>query len=209
MSEPFIVAYVARHGTTALNAEDCYRGNVDVPLDKKGFQDAAILAKYFEPIEFSLIVSSEKIRATATADKIAEGRKVLKHANNDLRAWDMGNLSGQKRTPENQARVECHVQNPEVCMPGGESLNDFKHRVQPLIQGAIEIGMNQMCPVLIVAHSSIVHEVGEMVNGAHASSLVLPGGCTAIYLQDGEFHARPIFKPDVARMVSNRADIVT
>ena len=43
-----ILVYAARHGSTVLNGgvggRDCFRGKVDVPLDKAGFRDANALA---------------------------------------------------------------------------------------------------------------------------------------------------------------------
>lgn len=195
MSDKHILVFVARHGTTDLNQRDAYRGPIDAPLDKSGLRDANQLAHYFEPIDLSCIFHSDKKRTTATADLIAQRKGMEAHPNHNLRAWDVGHLGGKPKNEENEELVNWHVSHPEVSMPGGESLNDFKGRVRPLIADAIEIGMRAGEPVLIVAHSSVIHEVGSMLNGDHDHTLVEPGGVAAIYIQGGKLDAEPVFKP--------------
>jgi broad specificity phosphatase PhoE len=195
MPESTIVAYVARHGQTTLNKDGCFRGNKNPPLDSTGVQQAHRLAKLFSNIPVSHIFCSDKVRATNTAEIIAAAKGNKIHKSESLRALNVGDFSGQKRTPESEAALQCYLDNPDEQIPGGESLNDFKSRIRPCIQEAIDLFMECGEPPLIVAHSSIVHEVGAMLMGSHKSVLVEPGGAIAITVRDGKLGAEPIFKP--------------
>lgn len=203
-SQKHILVYIARHGTTILNQQDAFRGPIDVPLDAAGIRDAHQLAYYFEPIELSHIVHSDRIRTRMTASVVAERKSMPHVANEHLRAWNVGDLGGQPKNKENEAIVDWHVDHPDDPMPGGESLNAFKNRVRPVIGGAIEVAMECGVPVLLVAHSSVIHEVGTAIGGDHEYTLVEPGGVAAIYVQNGTLDAEPIFKP---RPVSKQADL--
>lgn len=191
-----ILVYVARHGTTGLNKADAFRGPIDAPLDSTGLRDAHQLAKYLEPVDLSYIIHSGKDRTRTTAKIVAQNKDMNTLENSGLRAWDVGDLGGKPKTPENVAIVEEHVRNPNQPLPGGESLNDFKFRVCPLILEAIDtVREGNGIPILLVAHSSVVHEVGMMIAGDHDHTLVEPGGVCAIYICDGKLNAEPIFKP--------------
>jgi probable phosphoglycerate mutase len=203
-SEKHILVYIARHGTTDLNKSDSYRGPIDAPLDKSGWRDANALAFYFEPVEICAIVHSDRKRTRATADLIAERKGVEAETNPNLRAWDVGDLGGKPKSKENEELVDWHVAHPSIPLPGGESLDEFKARVQPLIRDAIKLGAHAFAPLLIVAHSSVIHEVGTMIGGSHEYTLVEPGGVAAIYVQSGKLDAEPVFK---ARPRSKGAEI--
>lgn len=193
-NQPHILVYAARHGTTDLNQADAFRGPIDAPLDKKGFRDANQLAKYFEPIDLSVIFHSDKKRTRATAELIAKTKDMKIYPNKDLAAWNVGDLGGQPKNEENLAVIDHHVENPDLILPGGESLNQFKARIHPLIKDAVDMGLDTGVPVLLVVHSSVIHEIGTMIGGHHEYTLVEPGGVAAIFIKDGKLDAQPIFK---------------
>ena len=200
MAEKIVLVYLARHGTTTLNASNCFRGNLNPSLDEQGFRDAHRLAFYFRSIELSHIFSSDKLRAMQTSKIIADAKKMEVIPNEQLRALNVGNFSGKERTAANLEALKHYIDNPTETIPGGESLADFQARVRPLFQDAMEIAADCGVPALIVGHSSLVHELGEAVNGGHETTLVKPGGCAALYCSNGELYAEPVFKPDLARM---------
>ena len=196
MSDKIIACYICRHGRTQLNADGCFRGNKDVPLDSEGIADAHKLAHLFSNIDIAGIFCSDRIRATKTAEIIGQARKLPVTMTKHLRALDIGEFSGQKRTPTSEAELQTYLDKPECNIPGGESLNDFRSRVRPCIREAVDLFMDCGYPPLIVGHSSIVHEIGAMLSGDHKSLLVHPGGVVAIYMdKDGKLGAEPIYKP--------------
>jgi broad specificity phosphatase PhoE len=195
MSQAHPLVYIVRHGQTVLNKEDAFRGPLNIDLDKTGWKQANTLKEYLKDECFSYIFCSDKKRAVDTAEKIAEAHPDLPvQQNHGLRAFNVGFLGGKPRNEENQKLIEYYVKNPDVQIPDGESLNDFKARVRPLIKEAIELALESGNPVLLVAHSSIIHEVGDMIGGHHQYTLVEPGGVACIFVQDGELDAAPVYR---------------
>jgi broad specificity phosphatase PhoE len=203
-----VVVYVCRHGSTALNAQGCFRGHNDVPLDQQGVRDAHKLASLFENIDIAHIISSDRIRAMSTAKIIADRKGMEAVGTPSLHAWDVGEFSGQPKDEANKAELEWYVQHPRTEIPDGESLAAFKARVRPCIIEAMDMADHAGEPVLLVGHSSIVHEVGDMFYDDHYSLLVEPGGAIAIYVEDGKVKAQPIFKERTA-VVKSSADTVS
>lgn len=192
---PNVAVYACRHGATSLNLDNCFRGNANPPLAPEGLRDARTLSRLFDPIEISAIFTSDKQRAVQTAETIAKPHNLRIHSSHNLRALNIGDFSGKQRTPENEKALEQYINSPDTPIPGGESLNDFKSRIRPCIQDAIDLYLECGVPPLIVAHSSVVHEIGAMVYGDHKSILVQPGGAVAIYFEGGQVKAAPILKP--------------
>jgi broad specificity phosphatase PhoE len=208
--QPQICLYVARHGRTVLNEQNIFRGNLDPPLDKNGFRDANELAYYFNPIELSFIVSSEKQRALITADIIYLSKKTnleeniefLKPISNGLLApWNIGDFGGKPKDKENIAKLQKYVDNPMLTVPGGSSLEEFRSRIRPLFYEAVEVGNSLGVPGLLVVHSSLIHEVGEAFGSKDAH--VKPGGVIAVYITDSGLSVQPIFKPDKKATTQN------
>jgi len=201
------VLYVARHGQTVLNATKAFRGSANPPLDKQGIQQAHKLASLFSTIDISHIFCSDKQRATKTAEIIAGIKNSPVHQSQNLRALDVGDFSGQPRNEESEAELQKYLDDPESTIPGGESLNEFKARIRPCIMEAINLFCECGAPPLVVAHSSVVHEIGDMANSNHKSVLVEPGGVIAVYFKDGKLSANPIFRPVKAAQISQAGTI--
>lgn len=198
--ERHILVYIARHGTTNLNKDGCFRGPIDAPLDSKGWRDANQLAHYLEAVDLAGIFHSDKKRTSDTADVIAQRHKdVPVFANRDLSGFNVGDLGGEPKSKENLDIIADHVKHPDKPMPGGESLNHFRTRVRPLIAEAVELAMEAGKPILIVAHSSVIREVDNMYGSGRSTALAEPGGVVAIYIQDGKLHVEPVFKPRVVK----------
>ena len=195
MSPDTPVLYVARHGQTVLNATRAFRGSANPPLDKTGIQQAHKLASLFSNIDISHIFCSDKQRATKTAEIIAAEKGVPVHESQNLRALDVGDFSGKPRNTESEAELQKYLDAPDSTIPGGGSLNEFKSRIRPCIMQAIELYCDCGAPPLVVAHSSVVHEIGDMASGNHKSVLVEPGGAIAVYFKNGKLSATPVFKP--------------
>ena len=194
--EKHILVYIARHGTTDLNVAHAFRGPIDAPLDAKGHRDANQLGFYLSGEDISAIVHSDKKRTRATADAISKHHSgVPVESNTDLRAYNVGDLGGKPKNKENLDTVAWHVKHPDVPLPGGESFNNFRGRVRPVIKSAIDYAIQSGRPVVLVSHSSVIREVGSMIGGHHEYALVEPGGVVAVYVQNGKLDVEPVFKP--------------
>ena len=203
------VVFVARHGRTRLNANNSFRGNANPELDEVGVKQAHELAKLFSDVPISHIFCSDKVRATKTAEIISAAKGGQVHRSEALRALNVGNFSGQPRNAKSEAELQSYLDDPDCCIPGGESLNDFRARIRPCLQEAIDLYGECGVPPMLVAHSSVCHEVGNIANGNHKSILVEPGGAIAVYVNNGKIDAEPIFKPLKVSPGTGRAKIIT
>ena len=205
-----VAFYVARHGQTSLNSQNCFRGSANPPLDSTGLKQAKKLSDLFSDVDLSCIVCSDKQRATKTAEIIASSKKeVPVHSSEQLRALNIGSFSGTKRTKEAEAELQQYIDNPNTRIPGGESLNEFKNRILPCFQEAIDIYVNSGLPPLIVGHSSIVHELGSVTTGNHKGVLVHPGGIAMAYFEDGKLKSKPVFRPIEGGPTGERAETIS
>ena len=194
-NESVPIAYVVRHGQTILNKDKRFRGNANPPLDETGIKQAHDLADLFSQKQISHIFCSDKQRSVKTAQIVAQAKGCAIHQSEGLRALDVGKFSGEKRTKESEAELQKYLDNPETQIPDGESLQDFRDRIRPCLQSAINIFKECGAPPMLVAHSSVVHECGNILYGDHKKILVEPGGAIEIYAKDGSLGARPIFRP--------------
>ena len=208
-NEAVICCIIARHGRTVLNADGRFRGNANPELDSVGIKQAHELAKLIEPLQISHIFCSDKIRSTKTAEIIGQASKTPIHKSECLRALDVGNFSGQKRTPESESALQVYIDSPNTTIPGGESLQNFRDRIVPCLQEAIDIFLKCGQPPLLVAHSSVVHEAGNLIHGDHKSVLVEPGGAIALYFLNGKLGAEPIFRPLPKVQQGSQAETIT
>lgn len=125
---------IIRHGKTALNSGnetsvDRERGWADVPLTPEGVKQAQKTGEELKSEGIQAMASSDLKRTTDTAHII--GNKI--GINNfkstmGFRPWDLGDLTG-KSTEESKPKRLYYTQHPDVKVPGGESLNDFKKRL--------------------------------------------------------------------------------
>lgn len=205
-----VAVYVARHGRTLLNHQNKFRGNSNPPLDEVGINQANELAKLFSGIDISHIFCSDKQRAIKTADIMASSKNIPIHKSEHLRALNVGDFSGQPRNEKSEAELQSYLDEPDSKIPGGESLNEFRSRIRPCLQEALHIYLQYGIPPVLVAHSSVCHEIGNVASGNHKSVLVEPGGAIAVYYNPStqKISAEPIFRP-VKSLPGNRASVIT
>jgi broad specificity phosphatase PhoE len=190
-----VLAYFLRHGTTSLNDTNSFRGDSNPPLDEKGYRDAVAAKNFFGTQEFGEVIGSDKLRVQQTADTVLLDRNEVLNPTPSLRAWNVGYLTGLKKD-EHKDEIDYYQQNPDVQVPKGESLNDFKKRIRPGIEFAIRRGHETGIPSLVVAHSSIIHEVGHLIHNDHEKCLVHPGGIVAVKMGPKGIKAEPVFKAE-------------
>jgi probable phosphoglycerate mutase len=204
MTENIPLLWVVRHGQTILNAEGKFRGNRDVPLDEVGRKDAKRLVKFFEDKDFGLVVCSNRKRAVQTAEPLARSHGTVAHPTEALHALDVGEFSGKPKSKENVAKLEMYISNPDMDIPGGESLNHFRARVQPLFRDGIAEAIKIGKPLVFVIHSSGIHEISNLVYHDHKKILVDPGGVVEVYAQNGKLGARALLRP-----TTGKTDVIT
>lgn len=186
------VAYVVRHGDTELNDENKYRGQMDIPLNDEGKEDAEELAELLKDKSIGQAFTSPLSRATETARAILKGRGLEAVMVPDLLPLDSGKFSGQSKD-KHKKEMQFYHEHTDERIPGGESIDELHDRSRRPLLKAFRAGVRGE-PSLISAHSSIVHSVGDLLHNDHESALVHPGGMVEIIWDGKKFHAVPMFK---------------
>ena len=151
-SEP-TVTLLLRHGQTPLSVQKRYAGRSDVPLTETGVLQAAAAAKRLASAGIGVIVASPLLRATRTAQEVAEvtGAPVL--TDEGFRETDFGTWEGltfaevRQRWP---AEMTAWLADPAVAPSGGESLAEVSTRVTEALHRVL--ASRQQQTILIVSH---------------------------------------------------------
>jgi probable phosphoglycerate mutase len=131
MLEPTRV-FALRHGETAWNVEHRIQGQLDVPLNQRGREQAARLALALQGEGLAAVHSSDLSRATATAQAVAEACGLPVAQDAALRERAFGRFEGESyasieaRWPEDALRWR--RREIDFAPGGGETLRDFSAR---------------------------------------------------------------------------------
>jgi len=148
--------YVVRHGETAWNKEEVFRGRKDVPLNDTGKKQAQLTGRYFLNKGIARILSSPLGRAIETAEGISKATKIPIEVMNEITDMDFGVWEGltlrgvEKLYPEElriwqQFPQKFHTQD-------GEGLGDVRRRVT---KGIRKVLRDQKGPIVLVSHRVI------------------------------------------------------
>lgn len=202
-----VVAYFVRHGQTELNKNADFKGDLQVGLNDEGKAQAEKLADLFKNRNISEAHSSDLRRAQETIQPILAGRGLKKNNTKALEALNVGELAGLPKNDENLDKMAYYQDHPEEKIPGGESLDEFRRRVDPKILEIIHKGEAANKPTLAVVHGSIIREISRFINhDEHNGAKVKPGGIVGIFKSPNGYTAKALYrksdKPDDDRFGS-------
>jgi len=149
---------MVRHGQTDWNVEGRYQGQVDIPLNDAGLQQAQELAKQLEEVHFDAIFSSNLKRASQTAMCVATLKNMEIQYDFRLREISQGVWEGMLFSDVVQyyeKEVEKRRLEPLTTRPpGGETVMDVANRVRDAVE-------NIACRypsgrILLVAHGVVI-----------------------------------------------------
>jgi broad specificity phosphatase PhoE len=149
--------YLVRHGQTAWNKEEIFRGRTDVPLNEIGMREAELAGEYLKDKEIHVIYSSPLSRAWQTAQKIAQFHNLEVQPLNGIIDMSFGRWEGhslqeiRKNDGElyRQWREEPHL----VRIPGGESLDEVRIRTMAALEEVIRLHPGKT--LVLVSHRVI------------------------------------------------------
>jgi probable phosphoglycerate mutase len=136
--------YLARHGQTDWNLEGRLQGSSDVPLNRTGQQQAALLAERLSGIDLDAVYSSELQRSRETAHVVHGLAPVTALAG--LNERRLGVFEGQLTSPEYVRRSR----DLNDTLGGGESLSQLFTRVKATL--ADILSRHRSGAILIVGH---------------------------------------------------------
>ncbi|MCK4323607.1 MAG: histidine phosphatase family protein [Armatimonadetes bacterium] len=143
-----------RHGQTAWNKEEIFRGRADVPLDEVGLRQAQALADALRAEPISGIFTSPLSRAVQTATAVAESRGLVPvpvhgFTDIDFGAWEgLAHNTVRERFPELYATWQ--AQPEDVTFPGGESLDAVCQRAGTALAELVQQSSGET--IAVVAH---------------------------------------------------------
>lgn len=199
------VAYVIRHGETTANADNCYRGWGDYPLNEEGHDAAALIQNFLSYTRLGRVVCSDLTRAKQTAEYVMNSGVVMcPYISPDfnLRPWGIGGFAGKEKNAANVAKLQRYIDNPDMKIPDAESLNDFRYRASDAIMSYISSPCEGL-PTVIVTHTSNITTLYQDINESEDKSpevhdVVSPGGIVAIFLDtDGNMEMEPVLGEEV------------
>ena len=126
---------VVRHGETDWNREQRFQGQIDVPLNATGQQQAQRLATALSGERFDLLLSSDLQRARQTAQPLEQALARAALVQPGFREQGFGVLEGldvptiKTRHPELWAQWLRH--DADYALPDGESVRQFHGRGLP------------------------------------------------------------------------------
>ena len=152
--------YLVRHGQTAWNKEEIFRGRTDVPLDETGLRQAELVGQYFKGMEICGVYSSPLSRAWETARKIAQLHNLKVEPLEGIVDLSFGNWEGHSHKEIQRNDKETYrqwVETPHlVRLPGGESLNDVRARAMASMEEVIQ---NHSAKTLVLVSHRVVNKV--------------------------------------------------
>jgi probable phosphoglycerate mutase len=147
------VTLLLRHGQTPMSVQKRYAGRSDVPLTETGVLQAAAAAKRLASAGIGVIVTSPLLRATRTAQEVAEVTGAPVVTDEGFRETDFGAWEGltfvevRQRWP---AEMTAWLADAAVAPPGGESLAEVSARVTEALRRVLADRAHQT--ILIVSH---------------------------------------------------------
>jgi len=196
-----IVAFFVRHGTTDLNQppngeEEKFRGDIDAPLNEDGMEQAEELPEYLKGYRVSALYHTGMHRTAQTLLPLAEGRDMDMIELKRFNSLDTGDFAGLPKNEENKERMSYYRDNPDEVIPGGESVQAFRDRVDPIILNLIRTGEESGAPIVAVAHGSVMREISRLFDQSYDSLKIQPGGVVGVFKDDssGEYTVKALVK---------------
>jgi probable phosphoglycerate mutase len=157
--------YLIRHGETDHNADGRAMGQMDIPLNARGIDQARQTAEFLRRYPVERIVSSDLRRALATAQPLADALGVVIEPDPRLRELSFGILEGK-------TVAECEALDPvavarwrsgdfDAALPGGESRRSLMKRTRAVLE---EIVAGPQLHVALFSH-------GGALNALHTHML--------------------------------------
>jgi probable phosphoglycerate mutase len=149
---------VIRHGETDFNRQLRFQGQVDVPLNAAGEDQARRLARRLARVRFDAVLASDLQRARRTAELVTvKWRQPVQWAPL-WREQGFGVLEGldgpavRAQHPDLWAAWKRH--DPDYALPGGESVRQFHARVNRALAALVQAHPGQR--VVVFTHGGVL-----------------------------------------------------
>lgn len=150
--------WLVRHGQTDSNLEGRFQGQLDIPLNDTGRDQARILADSLAEKKFHAVYSSDLLRARQTAEIITGRINLPIKIDKRLREIYLGDVEGllysEVKDQYGYALFE-RIENPvDSRMPGGESVAEIAVRFKEAIDDIACMHPGES--VLVATHGLVI-----------------------------------------------------
>jgi broad specificity phosphatase PhoE len=155
--KPMTSIYLVRHGRTAWNKEEIFRGRTDISLDETGLREAEGAGEYLKELKLTAIYSSPLTRARQTAEKIAAFHQIEVKPLPGIVDMSFGNWEGHSlkeiRDRDEERYRQWREQPHLLKIPGGESLEEVRKRSMAALEEVTRWHPDEI--VVLVSHRVI------------------------------------------------------
>ncbi len=155
--------YFVRHGETEWNVKKKIQGKTDIPLNENGKKQAKELADKLvaEKLPAVKVYTSPQLRATETAQEVANSLGLECEELDGLREMDLGEWEGLNwdiiEAEYGEKYYHWNTHRRYAKTPGGECYNDVLGRT---LDALAYILSKETEDVLVVTHSAILMSLG-------------------------------------------------
>ena len=146
--------FLVRHGALAVDARDCFVGQLDLPLSPEGVRQAQVIGGVLRAGGIDAIHCSDLPRTRQTAALVAGESGVPVTAHPDLREIALGEWEGlSRRDVAARFPVQYAARGDDIehyRIPGGESFADCRLRVVGAWKSIVEQGERRL---VVVGHA--------------------------------------------------------
>jgi broad specificity phosphatase PhoE len=176
-----------------FNKDNSFRGDLDVDLNEKGRKEADKLVSFFRRKSFSKIYGSDRKRVMQTLAPLAKSKGMTIQKVNNLESLNTGDFTGLPKSRENLKRLKWFNRHPETIIPGGESVESFRNRVDPVLQMIIQHGEESPHPTVAGVHGSVLKELYRLLYGKiESKARVETGGIVGVMRGSHGYEAIPV-----------------
>ncbi len=146
--------FLVRHGQTAWNVGEIFRGRADVPLDETGLKEADLAGEALKDETIHAIYSSPLKRSVQTAEGIAKYQKLPVQTLEAIIDISYGEWEGKENAEVKQKYPDLYklwlTEPHKVRFPGGETLDEVRTRTMNAIEELVK--KHQGESIVLVAH---------------------------------------------------------
>jgi broad specificity phosphatase PhoE len=146
--------YLVRHGQTAWNLEEVFRGRMDIPLDDTGKKEVHLAGEALKDETIHAVYSSPLSRSMETAENIVKFQDIKVTPLDAIIDISYGDWEGVRLDEVREKYPDLYtrwLREPhKVTFPNGESLEQVRTRTMAAINKLIEKHQNET--IALVAH---------------------------------------------------------
>lgn len=148
---------LARHGETTSNKDRRFQGQLDVPLNDTGREQARRLAEEVREERIAALFTSPLSRARETAEIVGAALGLQARPDDRLKEVDVGDwqtrLKDDLERDDPDAWAAFRAAGEDFRFPGGESLLEQQERV---VAALVDITQRRELPALVVCHRGVI-----------------------------------------------------